>query len=247
MIAFGGAGPLHAIAVAREIFIPRVIIPKLPGTFSALGMLMANWRQDFVRTLVGGLEKIDAKLVQKVFAELTEDAHAQLARDGVSKEGAEFKYYADLRYVGQEHALQIPLRDASMLSGDTAEVREAFHVEHDQRYGQAAKEEKLEVVNLRLVLTAARADTIAEEWMTQDWTPTDNAAETSRDVIFTDSDKPLKTRILWRPSLPAGFSFTGPAVIEEPNSTILIHPGDKVTVTKTGHLIVDIHFPESAS
>jgi N-methylhydantoinase A len=83
--------------------------------------------------------------------------------------------------------------------------------------------------------------------MTQEWTPTDNAPETSRDVIFTDSDKPLKTRILWRPSLPAGFSFTGPAVIEEPNSTILIHPGDKVTVTKTGHLIVDIHFPESAS
>ena len=117
MIAFGGAGPLHAIAVAREIFIPRVIIPKLPGTFSALGMLMANWRQDFVRTLVGGLEKIDPALVQKVFAELTDDAHAQLARDGVSKEGAEFKYYADMRYVGQEHALQIPLRDASMLSG----------------------------------------------------------------------------------------------------------------------------------
>ncbi len=244
MIAFGGAGPLHAIAVAREIFIPRVIIPKLPGTFSALGMLMASWRQDFVRTLVGGLERLDAALVTKVFAELTEDAHAQLARDGVSKEGAEFRYYADLRYVGQEHALQIPLRDAAMLTGDTKEVRELFHVEHDQRYGQAAMEEKLEVVNLRLVLTAARSDTIAEAWMVEEWKATDSAPESSRDVIFSDPDKPLKTRILWRPAMPAGMTFAGPAVIEEPNSTILIHPGDKVTVTKTGHLIVDIHFAD---
>lgn len=243
MIAFGGAGPLHAIAVARGIFIPRVVIPKLPGTFSALGMLMANWRQDFVRTLVGGLESLDPALVQKVFAELTDDAQAQLVRDGVSRDGADFRYYADLRYVGQEHALHIPLRDAAMLSGDTAEVREAFHVEHDQRYGQAAKEEKLEVVNLRLVLTAARADTIAEDWMVEPWTAKDSAPETSRDVIFDNPDKPLKTRILWRPAMPAGMVFTGPAVIEEPNSTILIHPGDIVTVTNTGHLIVDIHFP----
>ena len=244
MIAFGGAGPLHAIAVAREIFIPRVIIPKLPGTFSALGMLMANWRQDFVRTLVGGLENLNAGLVEKVFAELTQDAHAQIARDGVSKDGAEFKYYADLRYIGQEHALQIPLRDALTLTGDTKEVRALFHAEHELRYGQAAVEEKLEVVNLRLVITAARADTIAEEWMVEAWTPTDNLPETSRDVIFADPEKPLKTRILWRPSMPAGMTFTGPAVIEEPNSTILIHPGDVVTVTKTGHLIVDIHFAD---
>ena len=242
MIAFGGAGPLHAIAVAREIFIPRVIIPKLPGTFSALGMLMANWRQDFVRTLVGGLEGLDAALVRKAFAELTDDANAQLVRDGVAKDIAVFTYFVDLRYVGQEHALQIPLRDAAMLTGDSSEVRGLFHAEHEQRYGQAASEEKLEVVNLRLVLSAARADTVAEEWMAEPWIPTQAAEESTRDVIFTHADKPVKTRILWRPSMPAGMSFTGPAVIEEPNSTILIHPGDKVMVTPTGHLIVDIHF-----
>ena len=97
-----------------------------------------------------------------------------------------------------------------------------------------------EVVNLRLVLTAARSDTIAEAWLTQPWTPTDTAEETSRDVIFDNPEKPLRTRILWRPAMPAGFTFTGPAVIEEPNSTILIHPGDKVTVTDAGHLIVDL-------
>ena len=242
MIAFGGAGPLHAVAIAREIFIPQVIIPKLPGTFSALGMLMASWRQDFVRTLIGRIEHLDANLVTKVFEELAADGLAQLTRDGIAKDGTDFRFYADLRYVGQEHALQIPLRNAAMLTGDTSEVRELFHVEHDQRYGQAAIGEDLEVVNLRLVLTAVRNDTIAEAWMAEPWTPEEQAPETTRDVIFSDPAKPLKARILWRPALPAGTTFEGPAVVEEPNSTILIHPGDKVTVTKTGHLVIDLHF-----
>jgi N-methylhydantoinase A len=240
MIAFGGAGPLHAIAIAREIFIPQVIIPKLPGTFSALGMLMASWRQDFVRTLVGRLGTLDAGLVEKVFAELGQDGKAQMQRDDVGADIADFRFYADLRYVGQEHALPIPISSPQMLTGDIAKVRALFNEEHDQRYGQSALEEKLEVVNLRLVVTAARSDTIAEEWLSEDWTPTETAEETSRDVIFSDPEKPEKARVLWRPALPAGFSFIGPAVIEEPNSTILIHPGDKVTVTKAGHLIVDL-------
>ena len=86
MIAFGGAGPLHAVAIAREIFIPKVIIPKVPGTFSALGMLMASWRQDFVRTLYGLLGSLDAKQVEAVFAELAEAGKAQVARDGIASE-----------------------------------------------------------------------------------------------------------------------------------------------------------------
>lgn len=240
MIAFGGAGPLHAIAIAREIFIPRVVIPKLPGAFSALGMLMASWRQDFVRTLVGRLGALDNALVERVFGELAEEGKAQMQRDGVSGDIADFRFYADLRYVGQEHALSIPISNAQMLTGDTAHVRDLFHVEHDQRYGQAAIEEQLEVVNLRLVLTAARGDTIAEQWLTEPWTPTDQAEEGARDVVYDDAQKPLRARVLWRPAMPAGIEIVGPAVIEEPNSTILIHPGDKVTVTQAGHLIVNL-------
>jgi N-methylhydantoinase A len=84
MIAFGGAGPLHAVAIAREIFVPKVIVPKVPGTFSALGMLMASWRQDFVRTLYGLLGKLDAAQVEAVFAELAEAGRAQIARNAGS-------------------------------------------------------------------------------------------------------------------------------------------------------------------
>jgi N-methylhydantoinase A len=244
MIAFGGAGPLHAVNIARQIFIPRVVVPKVPGTFSALGMLMASWRQDFVRTFIGRVGSLDGTVAARVLAELASEGRAQLTRDGVAEQGADFRFFADLRYVGQEHTLPIRIADASMLTGDTAVLRELFHVEHDKRYGQAALDEQLEIVNLRLVLTSARADTIAEEWMAQKWWPSEPAAETRREVIFGDAAAPLESRVLWRPAMKPGDTVVGPAVVEEPNSTILIHPGDRVTVTPAGHLVIDLAFED---
>jgi N-methylhydantoinase A len=242
MIAFGGAGPLHAVNIARQIFIPCVVVPKVPGTFSALGMLMASWRQDFVRTFIGRIGSLDAATTQAVLGELAGEGRAQLKRDGVSEQGADFRFFADLRYVGQEHTLPIRVDDADMLTGDTSALRDLFHVEHDKRYGQAAVDEQLEIVNLRLVLTSARADTIAEEWMAQKWWPAEQAAETGRRVIYADAAKPVESRVLWRPAMKPGDVVVGPAVIEEPNSTILIHPGDRVTMTPAGHLIIDLAF-----
>jgi N-methylhydantoinase A len=240
MIAFGGAGPLHAVAIAREIFIPKVIVPKVPGTFSALGMLMASWRQDFVRTLYGLLGSLDAKQVEAVFAELAETGRAQALRDGIAPDTADFAYLADLRYVGQEHTIAIPVKDASLLTGDFSSLRSAFDTEHDQRYGQAATEERLEIVNVRLVVTAARSDTLAEQWLSEPWTPEPPVEDQWREVIYTDAAKPLRTRIVWRPSLAVGARVEGPAVIEEPNATTLIHPGDVATVSEAGHLVIDV-------
>jgi N-methylhydantoinase A len=242
MIAFGGAGPLHAVNIARQIFIPRVIVPKVPGTFSALGMLMASWRQDFVRTFIGRVGSLDAAATEAVLAELAGEGRAQLKRDGVSEQGADFRLFADLRYVGQEHVLPIPIDTAGMLTGDTTAMRDLFHLEHDKRYGQAAVEEQIEIVNLRLILTSARADTIAEEWMAQKWRPSEQAAETSRKVIFSNAAAPIESRVLWRPALNPGDVVVGTAVIEEPNSTILIHPRDRVTMSPTGHLMIDLAY-----
>ncbi len=240
MIAFGGAGPLHALAIAREIFIPRVVIPKLPGNFSALGMLMASWRQDFVRTLVGRIGALDHSVVAEVLGELERIGAAQASRDGVDATVADFRFYADLRYVGQEHALQISIDGPAALTSDLDELRRRFHAEHDKRYGQAAIEESLEIVNVRLVVTAARADRLAETWLIAPWVAEGPIEESRRDVIFGDASKPVSARILWRPALPAGFTFEGPAVVEEPNSTILIHPGDRVRVDASGHLLVEL-------
>jgi N-methylhydantoinase A len=203
-------------------------------------MLMASWRQDFVRTLYGLLGSLDAKQVAAVFSELAEAGEAQAVRDGVSPKAANFAYLADLRYVGQEHTIAIPVREPALLSGDFATLRAAFDAEHEQRYGQAASDERLEIVNVRLVVTAARADTLAEQWLSEKWIPEPPVADQSRDVIFTDAAKPLRTRIVWRPSLAVGARVEGPAVIEEPNATTLIHPGDVATVSDAGHLIIDV-------
>ena len=241
LIAFGGGGPLHACAIAREIFVPTVLVPKVPGTFSALGMLMASWRQDFVRTLIGRLGQLDARDVEQIFAELAEAGHEHMRRDGVPAGKADFRFLADLRYIGQEHAIPIPVRGPADLTGDSTAVSATFNREHSQRYGQSAPDETMEVVNLRLVVTAAREDTLAERWLLEAWKPEEAVREDSqREVVFDDAERPLVARVAWRPALSAGDTVEGPAVIEEPNSTTLIHPGDIATVTNEGHLIIRI-------
>jgi N-methylhydantoinase A len=241
LIVFGGGGPLHASSIAREIFVPKVVVPKLPGTFSALGMLMASWRQDFVRTLIGKLGTLEASDVERVFGELKRAGEEQIARDGIAPGAAEFIFYANLRYVGQEHTIPIPVSNAHLLTGDLGAVRKAFHAEHAKRYSQSAPDESMEIVSLRLVVTAARGDTMAEHWLDEPWKPEGSMEETSREVVFDDPEKPLKTRILWRPSLPAGMRIEGPAVMEEPNATTLIQHGDIATITGTGQVVIAIN------
>ena len=240
IIAFGGAGPLHAGAIAREIFVPTVVIPKLPGTFSALGMLMAAWRQDFVRTLIGRLGLLDSGAVETVFAELAEAGKDQIARDRITADAARFEFYAHLRYVGQEHTIPIPVSGPHLLSGNLDPLRRRFHAEHAKRYSQSAPDEGMEIVSVRLVVTAPRQDDLAERWLNEPHRAESPVEESVRDVVFDDAERPLKTRILWRPSLPAGMSIEGPAVIEEANATTLIHPGDVARVTDAGHLVIAI-------
>jgi N-methylhydantoinase A len=240
LIAFGGGGALHACAIAREIFVPQVVVPKLPGTFSALGMLMASWRQDFVRTLIGGLGALASRNVEAVFDELTKLGEDRIARDGIARSAADFAFFANLRYVGQEHTIPIPVSGPHLLTGELGPLRKLFHAEHAKRYSQSAPNESMEIVSLRLVVTAERQDSLAERWLNEPWVAQGTIEETNRDVVFSDPERPLATRIVWRPSLPAGAMVQGPAIIEEPNATTLIHPGDTACVSAAGHLIVII-------
>jgi N-methylhydantoinase A len=176
-----------------------------------------------------------------VFAELASAGADQIARDKMAAKDAEFAYYTDLRYVGQEHTIPIPVSNPNLLVGDLAQMREMFHREHDKRYSQSAPDESMEIVSVRLVVTVARADTLAERWVSESWQPEGAIEESKREVVFDDPEKPLMARILWRPSLPVGFTVAGPAVIEEPNSTTLIHPGDVATVDPAGHIGIAIH------
>ena len=241
MIAFGGAGPLHAAAIAREIAIPKVVIPRLPGNFSALGMLMAQWRQDFVRTLVGELGRIDTGQAARAFAELRAAGDDALARDRLA-EGC-FAFAADLRYRGQEHTIAIPVARAEDLTTDTATTVERFHAQHDRRYGHAAPDQSIEIVNLRLVVGVPRMEDVILRWLSQPWQPEAPAAEQTRPVVFDDPERPHQARILWRPGLAAGSEIVGPAVIEEPNATTLLPPGDRAIIDPCGHIVITLAGP----
>jgi N-methylhydantoinase A len=240
MIAFGGAGPLHALAIARDIFVPTVIIPRLPGNFSALGMLMAEWRQDFVRTFFGAFGSIDPAFAKTAFDELHAAGVEALGRDGFAASEGRFAFAADLRYRGQEHTIPIAVGAAGDLTIDTAATARRFNEQHDRRYGHAAPDQSVEIVNLRLVVTVPRSDDAVSELLSTPWEVTDPAPEQARSVVFDDPHAPLEARVLWRPALSAGQEIIGPAVIEEANSTILLHPGDRAVVHPWGHLIITL-------
>lgn len=240
IIAFGGAGPLHAVSIAREIFIPRVIIPRYPGNFSALGMLLAPWRQDFVRTFVGDLAHIDENAARIAFDELRKAGNARLAQERLSAGEADFQFAADLRYRGQEHTIPVPLVGIEDLSaGGSDTLRRTFDRLHDRRYGHAAPDENIQIVNLRLILRAIGSDS-SDAWISAAYEPDDVRPDQTRDVVFNDPAAPLPSRIVWRPGLAPGAVIEGPAVIEEPNSTTLLFPGDMATVTEHGHLDIAV-------
>ncbi len=243
LIAFGGAGPLHAVTIAREISIPKVVIPKFPGAFSALGMLMAQWRQDFVRTLIGELGKVGTDLAATAFAELRAAGEAALARDRLV--GGQFNFAADLRYRGQEHTIPIAVTGTQDLTTATETTRARFDAQHDRHYGHAALDQSIEIVNLRLVVTVPRMQDTIGVWLTEPWKPEGKAAEQRRPVVFADAKRPVETLILWRPHLAAGSEIAGPALIEEANSTTLIGPGDRAAVDAIGNIIVTLKEGES--
>jgi N-methylhydantoinase A len=127
-----------------------------------------------------------------------------------------------------------------MLTRDRDRLHERFHAEHLQRYKQSAPGESMEIVSVRLVVTVAREDRIAERWLNEAWVAEEAVEETAREVVFDDPARPLKARILWRPSLPAGMVIAGPAIVEEPTATTLVHPGDVATVQRNGHLLIAV-------
>ena len=247
MIAFGGAGPVHAAALCKEIYIPTLIIPKLPGNFSALGMLLAPWRHDWVRTLIGDLERLPSEQVQHGFNELAQAARQQLQEDELNPATAQWVYAADLRYRGQEHSITVGLQSPLDLVNAVPRVRQAFDQLHDQRYGHAAAQERVEVASLRLTVSLARSGDSMEAFLAEPFAPEAAQPEQIRPVIFDDPDHPLPARIVWRPSLPPGARVVGPAVIEESNSTTVLYPGDVMQVTEHGHLVIQINLAPGES
>ena len=182
MIAFGGAGPLHALAIAREIAIPRVVIPRLPGNFSALGMLMAQWRHDFVRTLIGTLGEIAPVDAGRAFAELRRAGEESLGAEQLAC--GRFEFAADLRYRGQEHTISVRVRDVGDVTTDLDATRLRFNREHEAATAMPRLTSRSRWSNLRLVVTVPRMEEAIGRWLSQPWC-SDDACPSSVALSFS--------------------------------------------------------------
>lgn len=237
LFAFGGAGPLHACALARELAIPRVLIPARPGLTNALGCVCADLRHDMVQSVSHPLDSADMDEVAKVLAAQEAEGRARIADTGIALTGVTVHRFADMQFIGQTHLLRVALPGAMP---SRADLQALFEAAYHARFRVSLPEIRAALVNLatavighrpevdlsRLIDPAGRRATLAE------------ARTGSRPVWWGDGWQ--DTPVCWRDHLPLGAVIEGPAVIEQMDTTILIPPGDRATQDADGNLIVKI-------
>src|SRR5258708_2532144 len=231
LVASGGAGPLHVCAIARELHIPKVIVPLFPSHFSALGMLLADERHDFTRTFYCDLASLDFAALAKVHDEMAAEAKKSLRHAGK----AEFQTELDLRYVGQEFTLSVPVSRDAIKRRDRQKIRAAFDALYEHRYSHHSPDEAVEMVNIRLAAIGKRAKLKFPKLAAGA-----AAKPKRRDVYLGDPNKPVPCPIYQRPDLCAGARIAGPALIEEHGTTTALFKGDTCRVARSGELIIDV-------
>jgi N-methylhydantoinase A len=234
LFAFGGAGPLHAAAVARSLRIPRVLVPLYPGNASALGMLIADLRVDKIWTQAFKSNAVDAALVEQQFARIRDAAVADLRAEGFA--GApDVAYAINMRYLGQNYEHEVPIPAGAVSAGNLQSAYDAFVRTHEARYGYAIEDEIIELVSFRVVATGRRpALRLAVAPV-----PGEDAARPPRDVHFRGQGD-VPTAVYRRYALAPGASLAGPCILEEPGSTTLVEPGMRVDVLADGQLLIAI-------
>ena len=231
LVASGGAGPPHALAIARELHIPTVIIPRFPSHFSALGMLMADERHDFSRTFYAELAEADFARLAGIYDEMCNDALAVLTRGNE----VSMQLYFDLRYVGQEFTLSVPVSQAELKNADRKSIRTSYDALHELRYAHHATDEPVEIINLRLVARGRRAKLVMPALPREG-----RAAASEKRQVWFDEGGPVECPVWRRDELPAGAKLAGPALVSEYGSTTVIFPGDRLSVAETGELIISV-------
>jgi N-methylhydantoinase A len=240
LVAYGGAGPLHAAMVARELRIAKVVIPRAPGHFSAYGMLVADLRRDFVKTWFTPLAEASFAAMEAIYAEMEQRGRAAVRQSEVAVSGIAVQRAADMRYVGQEHAVTVELAAELFAAEDREAIKRRFDAVHERRYGYSAPGEKAEIVSLRSAITGLMRKPKFEPIAAGGSEAPDEAFRGTRAVYFAEAGRHVDTPTYDRAALLAKNRIAGPALIEEYASTTVVHPGDVVTVDAFGDLVIEI-------
>jgi N-methylhydantoinase A len=226
--------------VARELRIAKVVIPRAPGHFSAYGMLVADLRRDFVNTWFNPLADASFAEMEAIYTGMERRGRDAVSQSRIAVAGVAVQRSADMRYVGQEHAVTVELPIELFQGQDRDGIKRRFDAVHETRYGYSAPAEKAEIVSLRSAITGLLRKPAFEPIEKGETKPARDALSGSRPVYFTESGRAVDTPSYDRAKLVAGNRVAGPALIEEYASTTVVHPGDVVTVDAFGDLVIDI-------
>lgn len=237
MVVYGGAGPLHASAIAREIGIRRILIPYSPGYFSAYGMLFGDLRYDYVRSCFRRLATADFAEIEEIYAGMEGEGVAAIEGASVKPERIEIRRAADMRYVGQEHAVTVDLPRELFDRGDRAAIKAHFDAQHTIRYGTSAPGEPAELVSLRTTVSGLMRKPPRHTVPEGGPEPAPDALVRRKPVYF---GRMVDTPVYARERLRAGNRIVGPALIEEKASTTVLAVGDRLVVDAAGNLSIEI-------
>jgi N-methylhydantoinase A len=238
LVAYGGGGPLHAASVAKELSIGKIIVPSAPGHFSALGMLMADLRRDYVQTLFERMDDLEMFQLEDQFKKLEAEGQAALEASGISTDRIVFERASDMRYVGQEHAVAVRMPANVGDESARTEIKRLFDEAHELRYSHSAPEESADIVSLRVSAIGRLGKPEFAQIPRGERMPPANARRGVRSVIFEGAA--VEAAVYDRTKLLQGNVINGPAIIEEAASTTVVEPGDTVTVNEFGHLIMQL-------
>ena len=230
LVAFGGAGPMAAAFLAEELDIAEVLIPRFPGTLSAWGMLQTDVRLDFARGFFHAAASVSQPSLEALYAALEREGETAMREEGVDGRRLSYQRSVDMRYVGQEHSLNIPVAESATLDS----LVEDFHAAHQRRYGHSSASAAVEFVNLRVAVLGS----LPHRGQSHQATPGggDAAWLEERRVVFDGTAHP--TPVFARDALGSSFRFEGPAIVEEKSATTVVPPGWRAMVDTAGHLLL---------
>jgi N-methylhydantoinase A len=232
LFVFGGGGPLHGAALARELHIPRVIVPPEPGNFSAVGMLLSDARVDESRTMLRPLDSPSLKEVQDASLQMIDRCREQLASEFKLHNSAS-ELALELRYRGQKHSLRIQAGEDI----DCTRIKRQFDEAYHRRYGHSDPGNEVEVVGLHVSVHAV-TDRPDLQALARREPATMPRSTSSRSVYFPELSRRVEAAIFRRSLLPCGFAATGPAIIEEYGSTTVVGPFDRFEIGSLGEIVI---------
>jgi N-methylhydantoinase A len=238
LLSFGGGGGFVCANVAREVGIPTVIVPSAPGNFSAWGMMMVDVVYDFAQTQVTNMEQADTDALETAYAGLEEQGRAALAGDDFAPQDCRFIRWAEMRYDGQEHTVKIALPKEGLRAEDLPGIAQAFGDAHELQYGHRMTD-SVQIVTLRVRAAGvlSRPHIAKQEPGIGD---VSRARKGSRSVYQAGENSFIDYTVYDRFKLGAGDQIAGPAIVEEPSSTTMLHRGDQLRVGEYGELVIAI-------